>query len=587
MTDENPIIEEQPDALRQGVEENVVESLSPANNARIMTREQIFTHVLKSGGKSVEGTHGSVDLTTEHDSRVSEVKEATMKAREVVLEKHRMVVLLKEQIGLMTKDVDRYCDELGVSDDDGLRADLEAAIPQIQEYLNQPIEKIFGEGGIDLDSIATDVNDYLHDSMHSSIEAADMSGVASQVLKTELQMAVMTLHRMRMRPVLAHRARGFHPDESSKEALSAAIEQNVMELEFDIRSSKDGHPMIHHNATLGASADREEAVRDMTAEELREVTLKNGGHMMGLRDFFEIVNAHGNKGTKINIDIKDFDEGMLDEMMNLVHEYGFEHRAVFVSWFPQALQYLYEKDPTLSYSLSYFPTIRGVSKKIASMIEGLGAKTIPGAKGIINRFASWASKKRGTMKNERGMQGTGGEMITDAYLLDTQTHWSTMKAEAETKGGDLVGRHTFAMGPAPVEKGGGMDAMARVLEHGSVNVMAFEETLLPETLQRFGFSRNKRMLEFARQCEANGVKVNLFDVIQGEQLERHFATFEELRNFEGDDANGGVQPGVVYSSAPSLIPRFKAAYGDADDRETRQDIFTAMSEPSSQKDVAA
>jgi glycerophosphoryl diester phosphodiesterase len=69
--------------------------------------------------------------------------------------------------------------------------------------------------------------------------------------------------------VLAHRGDHGRLQENSLAALAAALEQPTCDgIEFDVRSSRDGTPVVYHDATLARVHGRPEAVADLSASEL-------------------------------------------------------------------------------------------------------------------------------------------------------------------------------------------------------------------------------------------------------------------------------------------------------------------------------
>ncbi|NQV89150.1 MAG: hypothetical protein HQ488_02405 [Parcubacteria group bacterium] len=329
--------------------------------------------------------------------------------------------------------------------------------------------------------------------------------------------------------------------------MEGALGKNIAELEFDIRMSKDHKCIIHHNSTLGESSKRPDRVRDLTEAELSEITYKGGDDICTLERLFELVKETENSTTKINIDIKDFDEDGLDEILQLIHDNDMEHRVALVSWLPQSLQYLYEKDPTLEYSMSYFPVIRGIPRFVIEAIEN-----IPSGSRIFGKIGTWFAKLRaGTVR------GVGSENITDATVLQADEHWGDTKKRMDDKGEDLIGRHTVPYADVPVaDESGDMSIMARVLQKGSVNIMALEpvvEKLVDkfEKIPLLGrlvkkhrtkivdvLSAKESFLNYAEQLGTNGIKVNIFDITQDEHVDQYV---EKMKT-------AGLEPGVVYFS---------------------------------------
>lgn len=477
-----------------------------------------------------------------------ELKADVMLAREVVLEQDRLVAVLLDKFRLLQdeQNLEVYCRSIGV--DQGIQVDLEHALPRIIGSLEQSAPNdIFSEIAAEEGNFFEELYARMKTDVRRALAVEGLDILAQQIVEAEIELALTVLMESRSRPILSHRERKFSGDEASQEALQAVLEENIAEIEFDIRASQDGRAIIHHNATLGESADMVGKVREFTAEQLENVELRNGDHICSLEKLFQMIQAMENKTTKVNIDIKDFDKRALDEILTLIHDYGMEHRVVIVSWLPQSLQYLYEKDPTLSYSMSYFPAIRGVSRWLIEKIEDMPSGSL-----LFGKIGSWFAKWR-----DNAVQGIGAENIAHGVALDANENWEDVQARTAEVGTDLIGKHTVAYSDPPVaDIEGGLDTMARVLHNGSVNIMVFEEKLntlvdrlsgIPvigkwiadhkkEIINFFG--RTTQLAEYAQELSENGVRVNIFDVTDDGVVDQHIRTMREA----------GVEPGVVYFS---------------------------------------
>ena len=75
-----------------------------------------------------------------------------------------------------------------------------------------------------------------------------------------------------MKPlIIAHRGASDLAPENTLAAFRRAIADGAEGIEFDVRLSKDGEPVVFHDATLRRISDRKNLVSSLTAEELREI----------------------------------------------------------------------------------------------------------------------------------------------------------------------------------------------------------------------------------------------------------------------------------------------------------------------------
>lgn len=78
--------------------------------------------------------------------------------------------------------------------------------------------------------------------------------------------------------VIAHRGASAEHPENTAPALRRARALGVDWIEVDVRLSRDGVVVLHHDADLRRSAGSAARVRDLTLAELRDVRLRYPGH---------------------------------------------------------------------------------------------------------------------------------------------------------------------------------------------------------------------------------------------------------------------------------------------------------------------
>ena len=94
------------------------------------------------------------------------------------------------------------------------------------------------------------------------------------------------------RPVfVAHRGASDRALENSPAAFALAVKGSADMIEFDVRLSADGVPVVFHDARTGRTAKENLAVARTPAARLRLVRLKNGEKLPFLADVLEIVRG--------------------------------------------------------------------------------------------------------------------------------------------------------------------------------------------------------------------------------------------------------------------------------------------------------
>lgn len=151
--------------------------------------------------------------------------------------------------------------------------------------------------------------------------------------------------------LISHRFRGFAPRENTLDGFVAALDFGVLNLEFDIRVTRCGTPMIYHDEyALDKNGTRHEIV-DLMASDFPALggTFK---HIPTAEALFELAGQHGNKDAKLLIDIKD--AGFETEIHALVCQNRLQNRVVYVSWVPNALYAMHEIAPDIPLCLSHW-----------------------------------------------------------------------------------------------------------------------------------------------------------------------------------------------------------------------------------------
>jgi glycerophosphoryl diester phosphodiesterase len=96
----------------------------------------------------------------------------------------------------------------------------------------------------------------------------------------------------------AHRGASDRALENSPAAFALAVKGSADMIEFDVRLSSDGVPVVFHDARTGRTAKENLAVARTPAARLRGLRLKNGEKLPFLLDVLEIV------GGKVPVNIE-------------------------------------------------------------------------------------------------------------------------------------------------------------------------------------------------------------------------------------------------------------------------------------------
>jgi len=185
--------------------------------------------------------------------------------------------------------------------------------------------------------------------------------------------------------LISHRFRGFADQENTVAGLCAALDFGVQIVEFDIRVSRCGTPLIYHDEYAIDKNGKKRYISETFAKDLREI----GGtftHIPTADDLFAAAANHANNSCRLLIDIKD--HGFEEEINALVHIHGLQTRATYVSWVPNVLYRMAEIAQHIPLCLSHWPgspnqkvrAIHGVHEAKDGRVPRLDKKYIHGAR---------------------------------------------------------------------------------------------------------------------------------------------------------------------------------------------------------------
>jgi glycerophosphoryl diester phosphodiesterase len=137
--------------------------------------------------------------------------------------------------------------------------------------------------------------------------------------------------------VVAHRGASATYPENTLEAFDAAVAAGARAVEFDVRLSADGVPVVVHDPDVGRVSNGTGFVHELTFEELRGLPLSGGGSIPSLREVLDLLTGRAG----LDIEVKNipgepaFDsprEAVLEACLEELSASGFEG-SVLVSSF--------------------------------------------------------------------------------------------------------------------------------------------------------------------------------------------------------------------------------------------------------------
>ena len=107
--------------------------------------------------------------------------------------------------------------------------------------------------------------------------------------------------------IFAHRGHHVECPENTLSAFRAAAQIGAHGIEIDIRLTRDGHPVVLHDASVDRTTDGAGLIADSTLEELQQLDIGAGEHIPSLSETLETPD----QSLRINIHLKATDDDRL------------------------------------------------------------------------------------------------------------------------------------------------------------------------------------------------------------------------------------------------------------------------------------
>jgi glycerophosphoryl diester phosphodiesterase len=143
--------------------------------------------------------------------------------------------------------------------------------------------------------------------------------------------------------VFAHRGASAHAPENTLAAFQLAHEHGADAIEFDVKLSKDGHVVAHHDTTLNRTTDGDGKLSQYTLAELKKLDAGawfseqyRGERIPTLAEIFETVGDKLFMNIELTNYAAPFDK-LVEKVAELVERYHMHERILYSSFFPHNL----------------------------------------------------------------------------------------------------------------------------------------------------------------------------------------------------------------------------------------------------------
>jgi glycerophosphoryl diester phosphodiesterase len=167
---------------------------------------------------------------------------------------------------------------------------------------------------------------------------------------------------MREPLIIGHRGAAAVAPENTMAAFEAAIAAGAEGIEFDVRLSRDGVPVVIHDDTLSRTHGLRRRVADLTGHELDQLGVPS------LRELFELMSQNE---LLLCLEIKGSSSELAERCCELVSEFSFEERVIVECFDLQVI----EKIRTLKTAALFEPRFHTEQRVIDRALE-VGASVL-------------------------------------------------------------------------------------------------------------------------------------------------------------------------------------------------------------------
>ncbi|MDY0394023.1 glycerophosphodiester phosphodiesterase [Virgibacillus halophilus] len=151
--------------------------------------------------------------------------------------------------------------------------------------------------------------------------------------------------------IMAHRGNSAYCPENTMASFRGAVEAAADFIELDVRLSKDGIPVVCHDATIKRTSNGKAFIHELTVDELKKYDFGSwfSSDFKGERipTFEEVLQLVQHEPIRLNIETKngpDMPMNLEVNTLELVYKYNMQDRVMYSSFDHFSLKRLYELD---------------------------------------------------------------------------------------------------------------------------------------------------------------------------------------------------------------------------------------------------
>ena len=236
-----------------------------------------------------------------------------------------------------------------------------------------------------------------------------------------------------MAVIVGHRGVAGHAPENTLAGFTRAIELGLTHVELDVRLTKDGVPVVHHDASVVKLTHGSEPLRELTLAEVKALPVAEGRSVPSLDAVLDLVD--GKLG--LLIDLKS--ANALQPVLDRIEARGIARAVLLASFDSQVLCEVKRRTPEVKTCLLFRHPVgfffRRNERRLWAAVESCGCEYIGPRASVVTRelverahtvgrkvYAYHVNARRGPRMLAWGVDAIGTDRPEQLDLTGAGTH---------------------------------------------------------------------------------------------------------------------------------------------------------------------
>ena len=158
--------------------------------------------------------------------------------------------------------------------------------------------------------------------------------------------------------VIAHRGASAYAPENTFAAFDRAIAMRATEIEFDVRITRDGYPVVLHDDCVDWTTNGHGMIEDLKYEDIKDL---DAGSWYGVafKDqriplLQDTIKKYADK-CRLYVEVKSSNTAVASEVISSLHKGGATHSSVLVTDYIDVARHVRRHQPEISVNWGQFP----------------------------------------------------------------------------------------------------------------------------------------------------------------------------------------------------------------------------------------